>query len=141
MAKLIKYMGAADERSISKSDTFGGRLSDGAGADLVWNRDNHFIVDAEELGMSDEAVDLLLEDADFRDVTDLKRIPSNDNEVLFLGYPKSVESDEGEVRAAAGGGQGAGGTGGSSTAATGTTVGGSTTKGGTKGGSKGGGSS
>lgn len=75
MSTLIKYLGTADTRTIAASENFAGRLASPVGADLEWNHSNHFIVDVEEAGWSDEAVELLLSDSDFRNVTGLKTYP------------------------------------------------------------------
>jgi hypothetical protein len=98
MAK-VKYMGSADVRRLEKGDDFGGRLADPIGVDLEWSRDNKFVVDTDEAGLSAEAVELLLSEADFKDVSDLKRIPTSLNEQIFGGLPaepKAVSGTDGE---------------------------------------------
>lgn len=81
----IKYMGSSDVRVISKGDDFNGRLPGGLEARVEFSRDNRFVVDTSELGLSQEAVDLLLTDDEMKDVSDLKRVPSNLNEKIFGG--------------------------------------------------------
>lgn len=135
MAKRVKYLGSADIRVLPKGENFGGQLADPLDKDLEWNHENHHLLDLEEEGVSKEAVELILEQDDFRDVTDLKRIPSSTNEQMFRGAPSSSEPAPGSAggtggsggttgRTAAGGSTGGGGTAG--TAGGGTTAGGST---------------
>lgn len=88
MAK-VKYMGVADVRSIPKGTDFDGRLADPTTKDLVFDRTNRWIIDTDEAGLSAEAVELLLEDDGFKDVTDLARIPSNEHQTTFLGHKKT----------------------------------------------------
>jgi hypothetical protein len=98
MTKL-KYMAYADEARIEKGDTLGDRLSDGLTAELVFNAANGWTVDTDELGVSQEEVDALLEaDPDrFKDVSDLKRVPSNAHQKTFLGHGASkVQVDQSE---------------------------------------------
>lgn len=93
MAK-IKYLGTADRVVIKKGEKFAGRLADATTKDLVWDADNNHLIDSDEAGLSAEAVELLLEDtARFKDVTDLKRIPSSLNEQIFRGHKASVAAD------------------------------------------------
>lgn len=98
MARLIKYMGKSDVRTIKKGNNFGGQLRDATEADLVFNRENNWIVDVEELGLSDEAVDLLLAEqekgsAAFKDVSDLKKIPLNAHQKTFLPSARAQAND------------------------------------------------
>lgn len=135
----LKYMGVADQAILKKGEDFGGRVSEGLASDVKFSRENNWTVDTAEAGITDDQVAALL-DADpdrFRDVTDLKRIPSNLNQRTFLGHKKTVESDgpnEADPQAresvTPGGSVVAGGD------ATGTTVGGSTTGDATKAGRK-----
>ena len=92
MAKL-KYMGSSHVHTLDKGDNFGGRLSEGLSSDVSFSRDNAWIVDTEEAGLSQEAVDVLTESGDFKDVTDAKRIPTNLHQQIFLGMAKSEASD------------------------------------------------
>lgn len=99
MARLIKYMGTSHVRRIDKGETWQGRLADPTEHDLVWDLDNHHVIDVEEL-LSDDAVELLLEDEEFKDVTDLKRIPASEGQKLWRGVkertvnPTQVSSDD-----------------------------------------------
>lgn len=93
----VKYMGSSHEHSLESGDDFGGRLSEGLSSTVVFNRDNNWIVDTDEAGLSSEAVEVMIESGDFKDVTDLKRIPSNENQKIFLGMGASEKNEEGAV--------------------------------------------
>lgn len=95
----IKYLGTAHVRRVDKGTDFGGRLAEPLTADIVWDLDHHHLVDTDDLGLSEEAVELLLEDPNFRDVSDLKRIPSSLGEQLWRGAPKTVHDAQGDVPA------------------------------------------
>lgn len=131
----IKYMGTADERIIEKGDNFGGRLADGLTAELKFDRSNNWVVDTDELGLSEDAVALLLEDDGFKDVSNLARVPANEHQKIFLGMrgsepnevPAEVEDQANPPGSVA-------------DATTGTTAGGSTRGGGRSGGTARGGS-
>ena len=85
---LVKYMGSADVRVISKGDTFNGLLPDGLSADLRWDWSNHHILDLGEAGLSQDEIDLVLEDGDgrdFKDVTGKDRVPPNLAQQIFRG--------------------------------------------------------
>lgn len=130
MAK-IKYMGGADVVTLAKGEKFGGRLADGLPKEVTFDADNSHLIDTDEVGLPEEAVTLLLEDNRFKDVSDLKRIPTNTNEQVFRGMSASVEPTEAPdgsapTGAAATGGGGGGGTAGTSTSGTATPTGGST---------------
>lgn len=84
---LVKYMGTADIRRLEKGEDFSGRLAEPITSDLEWSRDNRFIIDTDEAGLSPEAVELLLSEPDFKDVTDLKRIPTSLHEQIYGGLP------------------------------------------------------
>jgi hypothetical protein len=104
MARLIKYMGKADLRTIKKGANFGGQLRDGIEADLSFSKENNWVLDVEELGLSDEALSLLLAEqekgvAAFKDVTDLKLIPLNANQKTFSPRAKAVPNAEATVAA------------------------------------------
>lgn len=128
MAKRVKYLGSADRRILPKGENFGGQLAEPLDKDLEWTPETNHILDLEEEGVSEEAVSLILEQDDFRDVTDLKRIPASENEKIFRGAPSSTEPA---------GSSGGGGTAGTAAATGGTTTGGSTGGGGTSGSSRG----
>lgn len=85
MGKQIKYLGTAHIRLLEKGESWNKRLKDGLSKDVSWSIDNHFLVDTEEAGLSDDAVELLLEDPEFKDVTDLQRIPVSAAENLWHG--------------------------------------------------------
>jgi hypothetical protein len=88
--RLVKYMGAADVRVIEKGDDFGGTLSEGLPKTLEWNWDNRHVVDVTEAGLTDAQVETLLayeghSGAEFKDVTDMERIPVNRAQQLWRG--------------------------------------------------------
>jgi hypothetical protein len=90
----VKYLGTADRVIIRKGEKFAGRLSEGTTQDLVWDGSNNHLLDTDEAGLSEEALALLLEDdARFKDVTDMKRIPSSLNEQIFKGHKATVAAD------------------------------------------------
>lgn len=146
MAKL-KYMGSADKKTIRASDDFGGLLPGGFGVDFQFNAGNNWVVDSDDLGLSQEAVDLLVEHEDVKDVSDLKTVPPNKHQATFLGLksrePAAValgededdvpnpkgDSGKGQNPPSSSGGAGAGGstsTAGGSTRGKGGRAGGST---------------
>jgi len=87
-------MGSADVRKIEKGETWGGRLGTPLESTLVFSKENHWIVDSDEAGMSQVAVDLLLEDKEgFKDVTGLERLPTNLNQQLFQALPKTEKAE------------------------------------------------
>lgn len=93
MAK-IKYLGSSDRRIIPKGTDFDGRLATKTTQDVEFNKSNHFVVDSDDAGLSKEAVELLLEDKEFRDVTDAARVPSSLNERLFHGHKGSDDPEQ-----------------------------------------------
>lgn len=93
MAK-IKYMGASHVHTLEKGDNFGGLLSEGLSSDVVFNRENSWVVDSDEAGLSEDAVAILVKSGDFKDVTGKSRIPTNLHQQIFLAMPKSEGSDE-----------------------------------------------
>lgn len=94
MAQLVKYMGGAHVRQIDKGETFDGRYPSGLESDLKWSRENNFVVDADALGLSKEAVELLLEDDAFKDVTNHKRIPSSEAEQRWYGHSATQDPED-----------------------------------------------
>jgi hypothetical protein len=100
MAK-VKYMGVADVRTIPKGTDFDGRLANPTTKDLVFNRANRWIIDTDESDLSAEAVELLLAEEGFKDVSDLKVIPSNEHQTTFLGHKKTDTAATEAVAAAA----------------------------------------
>jgi hypothetical protein len=87
-------MGMSHIHQLDKGYTFGGQLSEGIPKAVEFNRENGWVVDTEDAGLSDEAVALILADSDFKDVTDAKRVPTNLHQQTFLGMPKSEASDD-----------------------------------------------
>lgn len=115
MAKLIKYMGTADEATVPKGTDFGGTVKEPTSVALVFDKSNKWVVDAEEAGLTQVQIDALLEDSDrFKDVTDMQRIPFNAHQKTF--HPtKAQGASEAKVSEAA-----------STVSDAGTTAGGST---------------
>lgn len=104
MGKKIKFMGSSHEHTLDKGDTFGGQLGEALPQNVVFSRENHWIVDSDEVGLSDAAIDVLTSTEDFKDVTDLQKIPTNLNQQMFLGMKGSdagataaIKSDEEEA--------------------------------------------
>lgn len=115
MAK-IKYMGTSDYRVLEKGHDFGGQLADPLTKEVVWSPENNHLVDSDEAGLSAEAVELLLAVegtvygegstlaegeqstartiAEFKDVTDMKTIPSSLNQITYRGHKARVARDE-----------------------------------------------
>lgn len=145
MGKIVKYMGSSDVRRLEKGETFGGQLSkeDALAVDLQWDWDNDHLLDLDEVeGLSDEVIELILEEGDFKDVSEHKRIPLNEAQKLWKGMKdrgedvQAVNPDTGTSApkggkstptSGIGAGAGAGGTtvGGASTGGSGTGSGGS----------------
>lgn len=112
MGRKIKAMGTSDVRKVNKGDTAGGQL-DPLSVDLRWDRGNNWIVDSDDHPeVSDEWWDFLagIDTAEgsegFKDVSDLKRIPLNAHQKMFLGMsgsdPRAVATDEAVAAAVAG---------------------------------------
>lgn len=97
----VKYMGTSDVRRIEKGADFGGQLSKEAAlsVDLQWDWDNNHIIDTEEESfsdVSDEFWDLLLESGtEFKDVTDMRRVPTNGAQQMWKGAKKTEDNPEG----------------------------------------------
>lgn len=85
----LKFMGTSHEHHLDKGDDFGGRISEGIPQAVVFNRDNNWVVDTDEVGLSAEAAAVLTESGDFKDVTDLKRIPANEHQRIFMAMGAS----------------------------------------------------
>lgn len=82
----VKYMGASDFVKLDEGENWGGRLAEPLEKEVLFSKDSGHLVDTEEAGLSEEAVELLLEDETrFKDVTGLKRIPANAYEKMFGG--------------------------------------------------------
>lgn len=91
----LKYMGASHVHTLGKGDDFGGRLGTPIPQDVVFSRENSWVVDTDEVGLSADAVAVLVEvKEDFKDVTGRERIPTNLHQQIFLGLPKSEASDD-----------------------------------------------
>lgn len=93
MAK-IKYLGSAQRRVLEKGEDFGGQLAKPLSSQVVWDNDNHYLVDSSEAGLSKEAVELLLVDDSFRDVEGLKTIPLSVAEQRTMGRTGRVSAKE-----------------------------------------------
>lgn len=104
MGQKIKYMGSADIREIKSGTDANGQLQDKLPVDLVWDRDNNWLIDTGDdkySNVAPEFWELLLEgDAsgkEFKDVSDLKRIPTNEHQQIFLGMKKVDDEATDEV--------------------------------------------
>jgi hypothetical protein len=90
MPRLIKYMGSADIRKISRGETVEGTLSPFPDT-IFWKRSNNWIVDAEKIpDVPAEWWDYLVESGDFADVTDAKVKPLNKHQEIFLAMGKTT---------------------------------------------------
>lgn len=98
MARRIKYMGAADTRTILAGEDWGGRLGKPTQRTITFSAANNRTVDVEEAGYSDAAVTLLLEDPLFLDVTGAELIPAGLNEQFFQGVPETPFVSRGDGR-------------------------------------------
>lgn len=83
--KKLKYMGMSHVHLLEQGDDFGGRLSEGIPQTVRFDRSNNWVVNTDEVGLTDAAVEVLLTDRSFKDVTDMKRIPLNRHQTTFLG--------------------------------------------------------
>lgn len=98
MGTLLKYMGVSDIRRFEAGETFSGQLGDPLKKDVVWDRSNNFIVDADKAGLSDEAVELLLElemeggHSEFKNVSGMKRVPTNAHQRTFMAMKDRQEA-------------------------------------------------
>lgn len=94
----VKYMGMSDVRLVEAGEDFGGRLANPLENDVQWDKDNNWIVDTEEVGLPAEAVDLLVAEDLFLDVTDLEVYPVNQVQSTFYGLRDApVEQPVAEV--------------------------------------------
>lgn len=86
MGKKIQYRGTSDVVRILAGEDWGGRLADPISQKVEWNRKNNHLVSTDDVGLSDAAVELLLEDTDrFLDVTDREVIPINGWQKMWGG--------------------------------------------------------
>lgn len=99
MAKLVKYMGHADVRTIDKGETFGGQLAEGIPSNLKWDESNNWTLDADEVGLDEDALSVLLAEPygdggakEFKDVSDLARIPFNAHQKTFRPDSRMVDN-------------------------------------------------
>lgn len=82
----VKYMGLADVRLIEAGEDFNGRLATPVAETVRWDKDNKWVVDTDEVGLSADAVAFLVEDGQgFLDVTDLERVPVNQVQATWYG--------------------------------------------------------
>jgi hypothetical protein len=95
----IKYLGSSHVRRLEKGEDFGGRLKEPLSQDIEWNLDNNHLIDTDELGLSDAALELLLEDEEFKDVSDLDRIPTSLGQQLWRGAKKTSKDAQGDIPA------------------------------------------
>ena len=93
--RKLKYMGFSDVRVIEKGEDFGGQLSEPLSKTLVWDWDNKHVIETDDYSDVDDVVwELIAEQPDFRDVTELKRIPTNGAQQLWRAMPKTEEAEE-----------------------------------------------
>src|SRR6266498_3231900 len=112
----VKYLGSAHIRRFDKGETFNGQYPAGLSEALEWSIESAHVLDVD---VPSEVLDLILEQPDFRDVTNVKRVPRSLGERLWQGetQPEPLsESGTGEEGTEAS----------SATSPGGTTVGGST---------------
>lgn len=94
----VKYMGSADVRLIEAGEDFAGRLATPVQETVEWNKDNGWVVDTDEVGLSAEAVELLVEEGQgFLDVSGLERVPVNQVQAIFYGLKDAPEAPVAEV--------------------------------------------
>lgn len=97
MAKLVKYMGSADEATIPKGHDFGGSVKEGTTKEVRFDKSNSWVVDVEEAGLSEAQIEALLEDGDrFKDVSDSDRIPHNKHQTTFHAHRGMAKSEPAE---------------------------------------------
>lgn len=103
----LKFMGTADVKEVRKGDDFGGVLSEGIGTDVVWSRENGWVVDTSQSPydeIPDEAWEYLIINDNFLDVTEFVRVPLNEHQKTFLGMREGQQrtiAEEEEARVAA----------------------------------------
>lgn len=85
MGKKLKYMGVSHAHTLDKGDDFGGRLAEPLSQTVSFDRSNNWVVNTDEVGLSEDAVAIILTDRDFKDVSDMPRIPLNKHQTTFLG--------------------------------------------------------
>lgn len=93
MGRKIKYMGASDVRVLDKGEDFGGQIPDGLPKKLVWDWDNKHVIDTDDFSEISAATwEVITEYDDFRDVTDLDRVPTNLAQQIWRAMPKTQEA-------------------------------------------------
>lgn len=80
---LVKYMGSSDIFALNPGEDFGGRLATPLSKQVVWDWHNNHVVDTGEVGLSDDAVGLLLKDEEFINVTGLETVPLGKAQILW----------------------------------------------------------
>lgn len=90
----IKYMGNSHVHQLLEGDDFGGRLATPLEKTVTFDRDNNWVVDAKEAGLSNEACEILISTDDFADVTKEKMIPLNGHQRMFLGMKDGTEDED-----------------------------------------------
>lgn len=80
---LVKYMGLSHVHRLDAGDDFGGRLKKPLANDVVFDESNRWVIDTDAAGLSKSAVEVLLTDPDFLDVSDLELIPVNEHQKVF----------------------------------------------------------
>jgi len=89
--RKIKYIGIADRAVLAVGENFGGRLATPLTQEVVWDWGNRHIVDASKVGLSDDALTLLLQDDKrFLDVTDHEVIPLGLHEKVWKAAKEVV---------------------------------------------------
>lgn len=99
MGRKIKYLGSSHVREIAKGTNFGGRLAEPTTKDIEWNLKNNHLIDSDDVELSDTALDLLLEDPEFKDVSDMARVPTSLGQQLWQGAKKTEHDAQGDVPA------------------------------------------
>lgn len=96
MAKF-KYMGTSDIRIIEKGDNFSGRLNGKVPVDLSWDWSNGHVIDTSDAKYKDvekEVWELVAEDPEIKDVTELKKIPVGGAEAMWKSVKESTANPD-----------------------------------------------
>jgi hypothetical protein len=100
MGSKIKYMGSSHVHYLDKGENFGERLATPLAKRVEWNLENGHLVDADQVGLSAEAVKLLTEaPSEFKDVTGMERVPTSLGQQIWQGAKKSEYDAQGDVPA------------------------------------------
>lgn len=97
MGRKLQYDGTSDFVILNVGEDWAGRLATPLATKIVFSPENNHIVDSDEVGLSDVAIELLLEDPAYRDVTDMERIPATQWQKMWGGI---VEKEDGTFEAA-----------------------------------------